>query len=82
MTEKSKPELAPETAPDYEGNPKLEEVEALIEAKRQSNEMDESVIESIVAYVEEQIAPFTLNKKGQNGIKAWGCPKFQLFGYN
>lgn len=55
--------------PKHEAEAKLKEVEAAIQARRESQELDENIIGSIVDYIEEKIEPFTLNNTGIKGVE-------------
>lgn len=56
-------------ASDYKAENKREEIEQIIQSKRDSNQLAEESVSIIAEYVEEKIYPFTLNANGMKGIE-------------
>jgi hypothetical protein len=55
----------------------LNDIDAIIRAKRSNKSLDEQVIDKIVEYVEESMYPFTLNATGIKNIGKL-CRKFEV----
>lgn len=59
----------PKNFSDYKAENKREEIEQIIQSKRDFNQLEEESVSIIAEYVEEKIYPFTLNANGMKGIE-------------
>lgn len=55
---------------------KLDEIEDIIQAKREQQELEEQAVMTIVDYIEDKIYPFTISKNGTKNVKIL-CDSFE-----